>query len=124
MAAPLVEALDVYFSWPTGPAVKGVSFVAAAGEMVAVVGPNGAGKSTLLRLLSGYLKPDRGEVRLAGRAISGYGRRDVARLWPSTMRRNLSLRILKSRPWASMKAVTAYLIWSAWLVLTSRFPRQ
>ncbi len=79
MAAPLVEALDVYFSWPTGPAVKGVSFAAAAGEMVAVVGPNGAGKSTLLRLLSGYLKPDRGEVRLAGRDISRYGRRDVAR---------------------------------------------
>ena len=80
MAAPYVEALDVYFSWPTGPAVKGVSFAAAAGEMVAVVGPNGAGKSTLLRLLSGYLKPDRGEVRLAGRDISKYGRRDVARL--------------------------------------------
>ncbi|HUV87949.1 MAG TPA: ABC transporter ATP-binding protein [bacterium] len=80
MAAPLVEALDVYFSWPTGPAVKGVSFAAAAGEMVAVVGPNGAGKSTLLRLLSGYLKPDRGEVRLAGRDIGRYGRRDVARL--------------------------------------------
>lgn len=79
MPAPLVEALDVYFSWPTGPAVKGVSFAAAAGEMVAVVGPNGAGKSTLLRLLSGYLKPDRGEVRLAGRDINEYGRRDVAR---------------------------------------------
>ncbi len=79
MAAPLVEAADVYFSWPTGPAVRGVSVAAAAGEMVAVVGPNGAGKSTLLRLLSGYLKPDRGEVRLAGRDISAYGRRDVAR---------------------------------------------
>lgn len=79
MATPLVEALDVYFSWPTGPAVRGVSFAAAAGEMVAIVGPNGAGKSTLLRLLSGYLKPDRGDVRLAGRDISRYGRRDVAR---------------------------------------------
>lgn len=80
MAAPLIEALDVHFSWPTGPAVKGVSFAAAAGEMAAVVGPNGAGKSTLLRLLSGYLKPDRGDVRLAGRDIGRYGRRDVARL--------------------------------------------
>jgi iron complex transport system ATP-binding protein len=79
LATALVEALDVHFSWPAGPAVKGVSFAAAAGEMVAVVGPNGAGKSTLLRLLSGYLKPGRGEVRLAGRDISAYGRRDAAR---------------------------------------------
>jgi iron complex transport system ATP-binding protein len=80
LAAPLLEACDVHFSWPTGPAVNGVSFAVARGEMAAVVGPNGAGKSTLLRLLSGYLKPARGEVRLAGRNIDHYGRRDVARL--------------------------------------------
>lgn len=80
MAAPLVEAAGVYFSWPTGPAVNGVDFAVEAGEMVAVVGPNGAGKSTLLRLLSGYLKPARGEVRLGGKDIGRLGRRDVARL--------------------------------------------
>jgi iron complex transport system ATP-binding protein len=77
---PRLEASDVYFSWPTGLAVAGVSLAVRTGEMVAVVGPNGAGKSTLLRLLSGYLKPAKGEVRLAGKGISGYGRRDVARL--------------------------------------------
>jgi len=51
---PRLEASDVYFSWPTGLAVAGVSLAVRTGEMVAVVGPNGAGKSTLLRLLSGY----------------------------------------------------------------------
>ncbi|HUU57576.1 MAG TPA: ABC transporter ATP-binding protein [bacterium] len=80
MAAPLVEAIDVHYSWPTGPAVDGVDLAVGAGEMLAVVGPNGAGKSTLLRLLSGYLKPDRGVVRLAGEDIRRYGRREVARL--------------------------------------------
>lgn len=80
MAAPLIEASGVHYSWPTGPAVRGVDLAVSAGEMLAVVGPNGAGKSTLLRLLSGYLKPDQGEVRLAGRDIRRYGRRDVARL--------------------------------------------
>lgn len=79
MAAPLIEARNVYFSWPTGPAVNGVSFAVEPGEMMAVVGPNGAGKSTLLRLLSGYLRPGRGEVRLAGLNIERYSRRDVAR---------------------------------------------
>jgi iron complex transport system ATP-binding protein len=80
LSGPLLEASDVYFSWPTGAAVKGVRFAAEAGEMVAVVGPNGAGKSTLLRLLSGYLKPKSGTVRLAGQDVNRYGRRDVARL--------------------------------------------
>jgi iron complex transport system ATP-binding protein len=80
VVGPLIEAMGVYFSWPTGPAVNGVSFAVAPGEMVAVVGPNGAGKSTLLRLLSGYLKPDSGEVLLGGKDIGRYGRRDVAKL--------------------------------------------
>jgi iron complex transport system ATP-binding protein len=75
----LIEADGVYYSWPTGPAVKGVDLAVGAGEMLAIVGPNGAGKSTLLRLLSGYLKPDRGEVRFAGQDIRRYGRREVAR---------------------------------------------
>jgi ABC-type polysaccharide/polyol phosphate transport system ATPase subunit len=37
------------------------------GDAVAVLGANGAGKTTLLRLLTGLLKPDRGEVRVRGR---------------------------------------------------------
>lgn len=36
------------------------------GQVVALIGLNGAGKSTLMRVLLGMLRPDRGEVRLAG----------------------------------------------------------
>lgn len=41
-----------------------------AGRRVALVGPNGSGKSTALHLLAGHLRPDSGEVRLGGRAVS------------------------------------------------------
>jgi ABC-2 type transport system ATP-binding protein len=43
-------------------ALRGVSFSAAAGELVAVIGPNGAGKTTLLSILAGILKADGGAV--------------------------------------------------------------
>jgi len=50
----------------------------AAGEMVAIVGPNGAGKSTLLRMLSGDLRPTRGQIRLKQRDIHLYAPRALA----------------------------------------------
>jgi ABC-2 type transport system ATP-binding protein len=43
-------------------ALRGVSFGAGAGELVAIIGPNGAGKTTLLSILAGIAKPDGGEV--------------------------------------------------------------
>jgi ABC-2 type transport system ATP-binding protein len=46
-------------------ALAGVSFDAAAGELVAVVGPNGAGKTTLLSILAGIQRPTAGSVSRA-----------------------------------------------------------
>jgi ABC-2 type transport system ATP-binding protein len=43
-------------------ALRGVSFDAAPGEVVAVIGPNGAGKTTLLSILAGLQSPDAGTV--------------------------------------------------------------
>ncbi|MGI5451950.1 ABC transporter ATP-binding protein [Streptomyces sp. CA-249302] len=61
-------------------ALRGIDLAAADGEFVAVVGRSGCGKSTLLRLIAGLLPPSRGEVSVAGRAVTG-PRRDCAFLF-------------------------------------------
>jgi branched-chain amino acid transport system ATP-binding protein len=61
------------------PAVQGVSFAVAAGEMLALIGPNGAGKSTCFNMLNGQLRPDAGRVRLDGQDIAGLSPRRVCR---------------------------------------------
>ena len=47
-------------------AVAGISFTVHPGEVVGLLGPNGAGKSTTLRVLTGYLPPTAGTVKMAG----------------------------------------------------------
>jgi branched-chain amino acid transport system ATP-binding protein len=48
-----------------------ISFHVEAGEILGVIGPNGAGKSTLFELISGFERPDAGDVRFQGRSIVG-----------------------------------------------------
>src|SRR5262245_53355601 len=52
-------------------AVDGVSFEAAKGQTVGLLGPNGAGKTTTVSMIAGLLRPDTGEVLIAGRALHG-----------------------------------------------------
>lgn len=61
-------------------AVDDVSFEVAPGELVALIGPNGAGKSTTFNVINGQLRPDTGDVRLAGRSLVGCTPQQVWRL--------------------------------------------
>lgn len=50
-----------------------------AGSLYAVLGPNGSGKSTLMRVLLGVLPMEKGTVRIEGRDLKRWGRRELAR---------------------------------------------
>lgn len=52
-------------------AVERCSFSVQRGTITALIGPNGAGKTTVFNLITGFLKPDGGEVRLADENITG-----------------------------------------------------
>jgi ABC-2 type transport system ATP-binding protein len=52
-------------------AVNDVSFSVRAGELVGLLGPNGAGKTTTVSMITGLLRPDHGEVLIAGTPLGG-----------------------------------------------------
>lgn len=47
-------------------AVDGVSFSIRKGEVVGLLGHNGAGKSTIMKMITGYLEPTAGRIRVDG----------------------------------------------------------
>ena len=61
-------------------ALDGVSLAVDEGELVAIIGANGAGKTTLLMAVSGVVPARQGEVRFAGRRITGLAAHEVVRL--------------------------------------------
>jgi heme exporter protein A len=65
-SVPLIEAHALEKWYGPHPAVRGIDFTLHSGEFLTLFGPNGAGKTTLLRMLSGSMRPTRGEIRFAG----------------------------------------------------------
>lgn len=66
MADDWIGAEGLHKHFGNVQAVNGVSLRVGPGEIYGLVGPDGAGKTTLVRLLCGALRPDAGEVTLAG----------------------------------------------------------
>lgn len=67
----LLEVERVAIAFGGLQALAGVSLNIFEGERLGLIGPNGSGKSTLFNVISGFLKPDRGRVRLSGQDITG-----------------------------------------------------
>ncbi len=106
-------------------AVNGVDLAVSEGDVHALVGPNGAGKTTLFNLLTGFLKPTGGQIRLHGREVAGSAPERIARLGVArsfqitslfeqlTLRRHLELALLAAsrhryRFWASDRALAGF----------------
>lgn len=66
----MIEARDLTRRYGAFTAVDGVSLSVDEGEIVGLLGPNGAGKTTLLRMVTGFLPPTAGAVRVAGQDMT------------------------------------------------------
>jgi len=69
----VLEARGIRKSFAGHEVLKGIDLSIARGEVVAIIGPSGSGKSTLLRCLNLLERPDAGEVRFEGQAITDPG---------------------------------------------------
>jgi len=77
---PLLSAKNLTKSFGGLVAVNDVSFDIQPGETMGIIGPNGAGKSTLFSVLSGFLRPDKGQILFNGQSIVGVAPHRICKL--------------------------------------------
>lgn len=67
---PIVEMHNIHKVYPDGTvALRGVDLTLYKGEVLGLLGENGAGKTTLMKILSGLLRPTRGEIYVDGEKV-------------------------------------------------------
>jgi branched-chain amino acid transport system ATP-binding protein len=66
----IIAAVAVEKSFGAVKALAGINLQLGAGERLGIIGPNGSGKTTLINCITGVLRPDRGEIHLAGRDVT------------------------------------------------------
>jgi branched-chain amino acid transport system ATP-binding protein len=76
----VLEVRDVAKSFGGVHAVRGVTFDVREGEILGLIGPNGSGKSTLFNCILGQLMPNKGDVRIDGKSVTGLRPSELNRL--------------------------------------------
>lgn len=79
-SAPLLATRGLTKTFGSLVALKDQEIEVRPGEIVGVIGPNGSGKSTFFNLVTGFLRPDRGDVLFDGRPIMRRRASEIARL--------------------------------------------
>src|SRR5690606_5397857 len=62
----MIEVENLKKSYGSHAAVRGLSFEVPSGQVCGFLGPNGAGKSTTLRMLTGFVAPTEGTIKIGG----------------------------------------------------------
>ena len=75
----ILEAKNISFSYGKKEVLKGVDFYLKDGDILSLLGKNGCGKTTLLKILLGICKSS-GEIKLYGKDLKSYSRKDIAKL--------------------------------------------
>ena len=89
--APVLECRQIERRFGGLVALTGVDVQIARGEIFGLVGPNGSGKTTLTNAITGFYPPQRGQIALNGREITGLPPHQVARLGVARTFQNLAL---------------------------------
>ena len=74
----MIEVKDIWKSFGTLEVLKGVNLRVEKGEIVAIIGKSGAGKTTLLQIIGTLDRPTKGEVKVNGLPVTGYGDKELA----------------------------------------------
>ena len=74
----MIEVSHLSKKYGTHPAIEDLSFTVGDGQIFGLLGPNGAGKSTIMNILTGYLAPTSGEVKVAGFSLPDQARQAKA----------------------------------------------
>jgi ribose transport system ATP-binding protein len=91
MTHPALKVRAISKRFPGVVALDGVDLEVLAGEVHVLLGENGAGKSTLVKVLSGAVKKDSGEIRLAGEPVEITGPAHARRLGITVIYQELML---------------------------------
>lgn len=80
MSNAVLEAKALEKSFGGVVAASDINIAVEAGARLSLIGANGAGKTTFVNIVTGYVKPTAGEIRLAGRDITGLSPRRITQL--------------------------------------------
>jgi iron(III) transport system ATP-binding protein len=69
----LLEVVDLSYAYDANQVITGLSFALERGAIGCLLGPSGGGKTTALRCIAGFETAQAGEIRIAGRVVSGPG---------------------------------------------------